>query len=325
MTLYATVLPTGSPEGPWNHSARLEQIFHSSTTSLQFVALVDPDVGRAAERIRAKQGSSENHIQSAWKSTRVCPSIVEAASLLAETGCKQVNLVILGCPPHFRGTMQLGKRADVEMLDCFPNAKAFLVEKPVAAINPFLADDCDRVASRFEAASGWTSVGYMLRYNKAILKIREILAENSLTPTCINARYFMAYEYARKLDWWNKSRSCGPVVEQATHFIDLVRFVAGDDNDALLDTVRATTVNHTESVGSLSKLGFDESAIPAQERVPRVTSAFWKHEKVRTPAAGWRLSRQQRREYDADTHPLPLSESLSGHDWNSDPRYHAAR
>lgn len=135
----------------------------------------------------------------------------------------------------------------------------------------------------------------MLRYNKAILKIRQLLAQNGLTPTCINARYFMAYEYARKLDWWNKSRSCGPVVEQATHFIDLVRFLAGDDNDAMLDSVRATTVSHTESVGSLSKLGFDESEIPGEERVPRVTSAFWKHEKVRSANTTRLVEREHRR------------------------------
>lgn len=165
------------------------------------------------------------------------------------------------------------------MLECFPTAKAYLVEKPVAAINPFTTNDCDEVAAKFAAASGYSSVGYMLRYNKAVLKIRDILKENGLTPTCINARYFMAYEFAHKLDWWNISKSCGPVVEQATHFVDLIRFLAGDGNEALLDTVNATTVVHTEAVGSLSNLGFDESTIPSEERVPRVTSAFWKHEK----------------------------------------------
>ena len=258
----------------------MERIFSGSGPALQFVALIDPDVTRAAERIAEKQRSNDRHVRSAWESTKVCPSIAEAASQLEASGHKPIDLVILGCPPHFRGTLQTGKRADIEMLESFPNAKAFLVEKPVAAINPFLSDDCDQVASRFAAAPGKASVGYMLRYNKAILKIRETLKQNDLTPTCVNARYYMAYEYARKLDWWNKTRSCGPVVEQATHFVDLIRFLAGDNNDALLDTVKATTVAHTESVGSLSKLGFDETVIPPEERVPRVTSAFWKHEKV---------------------------------------------
>ncbi len=198
-------LDTGSPEGPWNHSARIEQIFKDAPYTLRFVALVDPDVSRATQRAEAKRSSSDSNVRSAWQSTKVCPSIAHAADIESD-----VDLVVLGCPPHFRGTLHPGKRADLEMLEFFPRAKAYLVEKPVAAVNPFSVDDCDEVASKFESASGLSSVGYMLRYNKAILKIRELLKENGLTPTCVNARYYMAYEFARKLDWWNKSRSCGP-------------------------------------------------------------------------------------------------------------------
>lgn len=271
---------SGSPEGPWNHTARLERIFKSSPAKLHVLGLIDPNLARAAERIREKAGSSDDQVRSSWSKAEAWGTISEAASSLAADQGQVVDLVILGCPPHFRGTLQSGKRADLEMLEHFPQARAYLVEKPVAAVNPFSTADCDEVASRFAASSGATSVGYMLRYNKAILRIREMLRANSLTPTCINARYFMAYEYARKLDWWNKSRSCGPVVEQATHFIDLIRFLAGDDNEALLETVKATAVQHFEPVGALSKLGFDESEIPQAERVPRVTSAFWKHQKV---------------------------------------------
>jgi hypothetical protein len=87
-------------------------------------------------------------------------------------------------------------------------------------------------------------------------------------------------EHAVKLAWWNKSISCGPVVEQATHFIDLVRFIAGKDNDVVESSIQATSVEHDEEVGSLSKIGFDESAIEAVNRIPRVTSAFWKHKRV---------------------------------------------
>lgn len=242
---------SGSPEGPWNHTARLERIFQQSSTNLRFVALVDPNLERTKNRINEKRASSDAQVRSAWESTKACATIAEAASREQD-----VDMVILGCPPHFRGTLQPGKRADLEMLEHFPTAKSYLVEKPVATVNPFEINDCDEVASRFAAVPGATSVGYMLRYNKAVLKIRSILKENGLTPTCVNARYFMAYEYARKLDWWNKSRSCGPVVEQATHFIDLIRFLAGDDNDARLDSVQATAVGHNEAVGSLTRVPF---------------------------------------------------------------------
>ena len=80
--------------------------------------------------------------------------------------------------------------------------------------------------------------------------------------------------------WWNKEQSCGPVVEQATHFVDLVRYIAGvDDNPVRLDTVRAIAVEHNEPAGQLSKLGIDEDTIEPSNRIPRVTNAFWKHER----------------------------------------------
>jgi hypothetical protein len=59
----------------------------------------------------------------------------------------------------------------------------------------------------------------------------------------------------------------------------LVRFIAGEDNPVLSDSVRAAAVEHYEEAGQLGKLGFDESVIEPDKRVPRVTTAFWKHKK----------------------------------------------
>jgi predicted dehydrogenase len=87
--------------------------------------------------------------------------------------------------------------------------------------------------------------------------------------------------HAVKLAWWNKSISCGPVVEQATHFVDLVRFIAGEGNEVVESSIQATSVEHDEVVGHLSKLSFDEETIEPLKRVPRITTAFWKHKKVR--------------------------------------------
>jgi predicted dehydrogenase len=104
------------------------------------------------------------------------------------------------------------------------------------------------------------------------------------------ARYFTRPSYvisssslqenARKLSWWDKSASCGPVVEQATHFVDLIRYIAGLDNPVRSDSVRAIAVEHDEEAGSLSKQQFDEGGIPPDQRVPRVTTAMWKHKRV---------------------------------------------
>lgn len=171
---------TGSPEGPWNHTARLEWIFSQSLTELRFVALVDPNFSRTAERIEEERSSDDATVRSAWDSTKACSTIAEAATL-----SQDVDMMILGCPPHFRGTFQHGKRADLEMLEYFPHAKTYLVEKPVAAVNPFVSKDCDEVVSRFAAAPGAVSVGYILRYNKAILKVCSILKENDMRQRAI--------------------------------------------------------------------------------------------------------------------------------------------
>lgn len=84
-------------------------------------------------------------------------------------------------------------------------------------------------------------------------------------------------EYAQKLSWWNKEESCGPIVEQATHFVDLIRYIA--DTPVESNTINTTTVEHHEPSGNLSKLRFSEDAIPAENRIPRLTVSTWKHQK----------------------------------------------
>lgn len=85
----------------------------------------------------------------------------------------------------------------------------------------------------------------------------------------------MAYEHTAKLDWWDKSQSCGPIVEQATHFCDLSRYFGGEVD---LDTVMAHSLEHFEPAGHLSKMPVDENKIKPEERIPRITCATWKYE-----------------------------------------------
>lgn len=62
-------------------------------------------------------------------------------------------------------------------------------------------------------------------------------------------------------------------VEQATHFVDLSRYFGGD---AVLESVQAHSLESFEEAGQLEKIPIDEESIPANDRVPRVTSATWK-------------------------------------------------
>ncbi|PWN34582.1 uncharacterized protein FA14DRAFT_31853 [Meira miltonrushii] len=257
----------GSTEGPWNHTARLEALLGSN---LRIVGLIDPDTERAQKAINDKVRQSIE-AQTAWKDTLAFKDVREAKEQL---GSSVIALVVIGCPPHFRGTLEKGKNTDVEVLQFFSHAQAILVEKPVAAVDPH-SHSLALISKEYEKFEGVCSIGYMLRYLKAVKKIKDTLHAKNLTPTLINGRYFMAYEYARKLSWWNSSVSCGPVVEQATHFVDLIRYFA--DSPVLFDTVQAHIVEHDEQAGHLSKKGFDEELIDVNDRVPRITMASWKH------------------------------------------------
>lgn len=79
----------------------------------------------------------------------------------------------------------------------------------------------------------------------------------------------------------------GPVIEQGTHFCDLSRYFGGDVDlpsvvwvDFFLFLVRFTnisakSVEFYEAPGRLSKVPVDESKIPEDQRIPRITSAVW--------------------------------------------------
>lgn len=58
--------------------------------------------------------------------------------------------------------------------------------------------------------------------------MRSIIEDNELHVMATVARYVCSYAKIAKDSWWMKSRDCGPIVEQGTHFIDLSRYFGGD-------------------------------------------------------------------------------------------------
>ena len=106
-----------------------------------------------------------------------------------------------------------------------------------------------------------------------VQKLKRIIEANDLKVMSIIAIYSASYERIAKPGWWMKSRDCGPVVEQGTHFADLSRYIGGDVD---LDTVMAHAVEHDEPAGELSVVPVDESIIAPEDRIPRVTTASWK-------------------------------------------------
>lgn len=76
------------------------------------------------------------------------------------------------------------------------------------------------------------------------------------------------------MDWWDKSQTCGPIVEQATHFCDLSRYFGGEVD---LESVMAHSLEHFEPAGHLRKMPVPEEKIPEDQRIPRITCATWKY------------------------------------------------
>ncbi|PIL22951.1 hypothetical protein GSI_15647 [Ganoderma sinense ZZ0214-1] len=243
----------GSVEGPWNHTLRLEKILGSR---LRVVALVDPDRSRATDALNSKLRSA---VPEAWKDCALFPTVADAAASIPPQSVP--HIAIVGAPPFVRGTDIPGQDLELQLVNAFPKCALF-VEKPVSS-GP--EDPCWRVAQKFAASRTLVGVGYMLRYLKAVQMIKRIISDYGLVVMGTNARYVMAYEWARKPAWWDKARSGGR---------DLSRYFGGD---VLLPSVVAHTVQHSEPPGRLSATRFDEGPIPAENRLPRLTSATWKY------------------------------------------------
>merc|ERR1712100_233135 len=84
-----------------------------------------------------------------------------------------------------------------------------------------------------------------------------------------------------KAAWWDNASpmsSGGVIVEQATHFCDLARYLGGEVDLTTVQGIALSACN--AKLGSLSRFpkGIDESAIPPEGRVPRVSHAFWRYE-----------------------------------------------
>lgn len=217
----------GSEEGPWNHSKRLEE---KLGMRLKVIGIVDPAVKRAEAVLAAK---SLALAAPAYAEAIVYPSVSTATAALVSS---PPDLVILGCPPAFRGTSDpsQGFNTEEQLTDAFP-AAALFVEKPIST-HP--VDETHKVAELLESRkANLVSVGYMLRYSAAVQKMKQIIAENKLEVMMTSARYVMSYEHSLKLGWWNKSVDCGPIVEQASEFEYVINGTRQLTNSTLLRPV----------------------------------------------------------------------------------------
>jgi predicted dehydrogenase len=130
-------------------------------------------------------------------------------------------MIIVGCPPAFRGSDEPGRDMELQLLKHFPGTPLF-VEKPVASGDVARAF---AVADALNKSQTLCSVGlveyfswiislecqqnsyrYMLRYLKAVQTMKKIIKDNNLKVMATIARYACAYESIRKPFWWDKEQ-----------------------------------------------------------------------------------------------------------------------
>ncbi|KAI5123351.1 hypothetical protein M0805_001772 [Coniferiporia weirii] len=256
----------GSDEGPWNHSFRFE---HKLGPRLKVVALIDPAIERAQSVLQKK---CDSFVYSAYKDTRIFKSLDEFIKGMTEK--ERPHAFLVGSPPMFRGNTKPGRDVELQILKHFPGVAMFL-EKPIATGTEEEIRDAFVVAKAIQDSGVVCSVGYMLRYLRAVQMMKQIIIDNDLKVMATVARYACAYEAIQGYGWWDKSKSQGPIIEQGTHFCDLSRYFGGEVD---ISSVQAHSLEWDEEAGKLSKMFIDEGKIAPENRIPRVTSAVWKYE-----------------------------------------------
>lgn len=179
-----------------------------------------------------------------------------------------------GLPPNCHGSFE----RDVELQLLREGIHVF-VEKPVSLVPPDkFKEYVGKVESIARDKSLLVGVGYMFRYHPAVVKMKQVLEEYGRPIMAVNARYSSTYSQINRPFWWDLEQSGGPIVEQATHFCDVIRFLGGEVRE---ESVMGTAVLQSSSVGHLTSIPEEvqREAIPRDRQIPVVTQSVFTYEK----------------------------------------------
>ena len=146
-----------------------------------------------------------------------------------------LDAVYVGVPPFAHGDVELALAAA---------GVALFVEKPLAAD----LDTAEKTAAALADAGVLTRVGHHWRCAEPVARARELLAGR--TPRLVSAAW---WDKVPPVAWWaDRTRSGGPVVEQAVHVLDLARVLVGEVAQV-----------HARSAGPVPHAGDADAAIAA--------------------------------------------------------------
>lgn len=150
----------------------------------------------------------------------------------------EIDAVFVCTPPHTRGEVE--KRA-------LETDTALFVEKPISVDYSQIA--C--LAELVKSSKAPNVVGYMNRHRDAVIQTRAELRSQNILGISAN---WVCGTYG--VDWWSdKDKSGGPVNEQATHLLDLCRFLVGE-----VEEVSAMTTGEGATSASIS-MRFENGAM----------------------------------------------------------------
>ena len=126
---------------------------------------------------------------------------------------EELDAVFICVPPFAHG--------DIE-IDVAKRGMPFFVEKPVN----LSLEKAKEVEKTVKEKNLITSVGYCLRYMDIVERAKNFLQDKKIA--LVLGRYFGEVPGAGKGWYSKKEKSGGQIVEQATHIVDLMRYLAGD-------------------------------------------------------------------------------------------------
>eukprot|EP00891_Asterochloris_glomerata_P005142 jgi/Astpho2/5142/Aster-06353 len=244
---------------PWNHADRIQKL-----EGVEFSAIVDPNTELAEKRLRERL---DGKFAAKWRN---CKVLSNNKDLLAK---HKPDAAVVGIPPHLHGRIDDPEKT-LE-LDFAHAGVHMLVEKPITMTT---AEEVERLAEELKRVAAQNkvivAVGYMLRFNAAFDKLRELLKQYKVQPTAIIGRYSCPYNNIQKPAWWDAQRSGGPIVEQATHFVDMFRYLSG--STLIQDSIQSLGVGPDMQLSDMPEHG--EQTVPFENRNNRATVAIFKFE-----------------------------------------------
>lgn len=248
----------GGRGDPWDHATRLESINSEGKFKLSVVGIYDINQQSAEKILKGRLDKSGNTDRNIWKNARIytsLPVMLEEAKL---------DAVWIGVPPAAHGEIErLCSKAGVHMF----------IEKPIHCHEPSVVESISKnlITNRPDLV---VSVGYMLRYAKAVEYIKNFLTEKNIQPTSIIARYNTAYPSILSPMYWDRKLSGGPVIEQATHFCDLLRYFGGEVDHTSISAIGVLPAEKPGMLNSVPK-GVEDK-LPEKRKIPRATHALFK-------------------------------------------------